>query len=184
MHEAIRIFREINQFYRDRYENEDSKLFFELMSANQHTSKNNHEIALLQMSIKLLDSSKKCLPFIIDLLNGHDIHPTQDIGLSQASWTEKRAGCRFSKCIDRLEKGHLEEGLILMKEVVQLFCEVISQYEKSCYDPGFIAIHTSTLKRHNNTLLRCFTLLEESDQHLPLVIGVFKGDKKLPESVL
>lgn len=61
MEQPIRIFSEINDYYRFCYDNDNSKLFIELMFAKQHISNNENKITKLKRCISLLGSSKKHL---------------------------------------------------------------------------------------------------------------------------
>ncbi len=182
MHEAIRIFREINDFYTYRYDNDSSKTWFELMTASQHSSTNNGQISTIERCIELLNGSRAELPFVIDVLNEHDLLPNIDPDAKEVLWIEKKAGLRLAKCINCLEKGLLEEGKTLMTEVVTLFNESNSLRKKyNCEHTYLYDLSIDSNVKHIHTINTCHILLTNSIENLPFVIDVFKGRDILPD---
>lgn len=181
---AILIFREINDYYVYCLENNMIKSISEFESAGRHTSLNEGSISILQRCISILDSSKECLPLVIDVLNGHDLFPNIDPEVPPATFAYLKALCRSYKCIYSLEKGDVDQGLKLMQEVIQLL-HVSNVYHKHSYLPQpIIDICTSSNKNHIKTIETCLQIMNQSDRYLPLVINIFKGDKKLLEFFL
>lgn len=164
MQEAARIFQTINDFYISNYDNDKPKIYYALISASQHTNKNNRLIELMERCNCLLDNAERNLSHVTDVLNGYDILPNIDPNISQATWLKTKAQCRFRKCIDRLEKGDIKSGIQLAEETKNLLAKV-----------DIHELYTASNRKPIRTIEACLRLLKDPE-NLPTVIRVLKGE--------
>ena len=183
MREAIRIFHEVNNFYNFRYNNNQPKRFIALISVNREATESNQAIANLERCITYLDSSKAILPFVIDVLNNHNLLPNIDSETPYVHWVKNKAHKRFIKCIHCLEKGDIATGIQCAKETILLFQEVNELHRAT----EKLYIHSDAIlsnEKHIQTINKCLELLQEPDHYLLIVIDVFRGRTKLPIALL